>query len=262
MWINLQNGKQWVRAFLAGIGFFFVLLSCAGPKARPLPVKHIVLNSLHFRRPENIGASVKAVPGDSDYLSQPLPDAVFDCKPFQDLFKDVNLAALRGCLWHIKSSASNPHLTYRLKREVKPFIELYDPDNTAPVCIKKLLKTISVPREIFFQSDDFNGEVGCYSARIPLSDEEMLRIPSRLHRFEVAVSLPPDPIPMNDEEMVHLLGTWVLLPFWDGNGKDLLSLVVPEQLCRKCMGEKNLIKKGETLPETWSGPASPTSNVE
>jgi hypothetical protein len=237
-----------------GLGMGGLSVGCSGTPARIYPLKHIVLHSLHFRRPESRGVSPSAFPGERGYQSQPLPDSKWDCKPFRELFSDVKLKTLRECFSRIE--VGNP-LIYRLNRGVAPFLELSDSsrkDQFVPACIKQNLKTINVPREIFFQIDDLHGKIECFSARLRPREEEFLEVSSRLHRFELKIPLPLDTVPSTDEELLHLLGTWALLPFWDENPEELSSLIVPDGICTKCMGEGNLIKDGEPLPQKWTGP--------
>ncbi len=224
--------------------------SCSSaPQKNEHLLQSVLLYNLHFRRPQHLGARPNANWDDEDYFSQSRPNSNWDCEPLQKLFKELKLEAVRSCLRSVNEAKEKRDLSYILKRGTMPILELEDLEK-APLCVKDLLSQIPVPREIFFQSKD-EGRLSCYSSRIPLASEEFLKIRSHLHRFKVKINFPLEPIPKDDRETEFLLSTWVLASFFGEDQNRILSKLVPNEICRKCIGDSHLFLESDSLPPSW-----------
>jgi len=228
----------------------------------------ILLYNLHYRRPVGIGANPVALHDEIDFESHPKPDSHFDCQPLKSLYKDLNLAAVRECL----RNSSKPRIKkvspdqdsggvernaviFELHREITPYLMLEENDQDSdygltPPCFTAVLKKVQVPREIFFQSND-RGQLSCYNAKLPISDEEFLGINAFLNKFKVRVNLPLDHIPTNDTETVHLLATWSLSPFLNQDVQGIPSKIVTSNICQACIGNDKLFLETDSLPPKW-----------
>lgn len=238
-----------------GFDIFWVslfLLSCSSASNNQVhTVHHIWLYNLHFRRPAQIGAAPRAAYGDEEYESHPKPNAQLDCQPLSDLFKNIDLNAFRSCLQSSNQMMVSESLNYRLHREITPYLALEEDDEADPQnCIRILLNQIPVPREVFFQSND-EGQLNCYSSRVWLSQDVFLGIKDSLSSFDVSINFPLPKIPVTDDETLMLLASWAMMPFWDKSRNGFVSRVVPDDLCQKCIGEKNMFLKGDRFPPLW-----------
>lgn len=233
------------------IGFGF-LVACSTASLQDQHLLHkLILYNLHVRRPLTPAASLNAEHGEYDYQSHPKPSANLDCQPLSFLFNQLNMRELRSCFESVSKMQNVKPVSYTLHREHAPFLKLDNPDNSVPQCIAKLLDQIAVPREIFFQSTD-EGELACYSARMPLEGEGKLGIQYYLESTKVVVRLPMEAeVPKNEEEITILLGTWAVTPFVRNEQSMIMAKIATEGVCRKCLGEENVLLDKEGLPPVW-----------
>ncbi len=234
-----------------------ILAACSSaPRKNEKFLQRILLYNLHFRRPEQLGAKMHAVPGEEDYESRPRPNERFDCQPLRDLYKGMDLKAVRECMQNSNQTATlkNPdELVYRLYRDTTPYLLLQVPDDSEtviPECYQKVMNKIPVPREIFFQAID-DRKLDCFNSRIPVVPEEFLGIKGYLYKYKVKVGFPIESPPKTEEETVFLLATWSLMPFFDEDHQMISAKHVPSGLCRTCMGESHLYKDADPLPPFW-----------
>ncbi|MBI2711900.1 MAG: hypothetical protein HYX41_03400 [Bdellovibrio sp.] len=197
-----------------------------------------------------MGAEPQANRGDWDYESKTKPNAKLDCQPYPQLFEKFPLAALRICLKQVNETGKEIHLNYLLKREIVPVLELEDPEE-APSCVQEVMKTLPVPREIFFQSEN-EGKTACYNARLsPQVEDSLLSLKKWLRKFHLNISFPMNRLPLNDEETSMLLETWSISPFWNPDRTAVVGRVVPDSICNRCMGEETLLDPKKGLPPAW-----------
>ena len=220
---------------------------CSGLRTAPRhehQISHLIPYTLRVRRPPGPGADPRVGPGGTDYTSHPLPSANLDCETARELFANLDLAGLRTCLSSLKSS-----VRYRLKRVDAPALELEGPEH-APACLNALLPSIPVPREIFFQSED-EERLLCYSSRLDIEANELagFKVPS--HRLDVRLDFPLLAPPKDDDETRRLLLSWAITPFWNETTSELPSHIVTDEVCRACLGEKNMIKPQDGPQASW-----------
>jgi hypothetical protein len=209
-------------------------------------VSRLIPYTLRLRRPPSASVDPRVGPGGEDYVSYPLPDAKLDCETPSSLVRGLSLSALQECLK--KDTATVFY--YRLKRVDQPLLELDDPDD-APECIRNLLPTIPVPREIFYQAPTATGGIQCYSSRLDVEANQTfgLRLPT--HALAVRVELPLYSVPETADEMTMLILAWSLSPFWEGKPPVLPARAVPDNVCRVCLGEKTMVKPNGPPPTLW-----------
>lgn len=215
-------------------------------------IQKVFVNKLRVRRP--LGASVdpQAGPGGTDYRSNPLPNERLDCETLASMFSELDLGEARRCLSSL--GEGTPPVSYRLRRESRPFLELKSPED-APACLRLALPRIPVPREILFQSPE-KGQYTCYSARLDLEANQTfgeLRLPT--NRVEVLLKFPLAKKPSDDEETIRLLGAWALTLIWGessgGKERRLAAKIVPDRLCRRCLGDESFQKEGDPDHLLW-----------
>lgn len=233
------------------LGICLVISGCSSASLQNTHELHkILLYNLHLRRPDAAGAQPNADLGDYDYESHPSPNARLDCEPLKVLYKEIPLKSLRECLLDPSKMQAAAGASYRLRRATTPYLEIVEKDELAHFCFKQYLPKIPVPREIFFQSNE-SGQLSCYNSRMPMAEEEFLGINSFLFRTVVKISLSKVQVPETDEAWTMLLGTWSMIPFFDGESGVIFSKVVPTDICRQCMSEKNMFKEEDPLPPFW-----------
>ncbi len=263
--MNLLTGLKKLT-FSCGLATSIVFnFSCSSSKKEPSPPRSqkgeiilpgILLYNLHFRRPEQIGASFNAIPGEEDYKSKSPSDARYNCQPLKELYEGIDLQAARECLQNSTQSASlrnTPELRYRLFRDTAPYLALEPPSDSTlsnPECYQKHLSQIPVPREIFFQSK-VRGELDCYNSRLDLKSEEFLRIQSTLYRDHLHVPLPIIDPPQSEEDTILFLATWSLTPFLTRKENTVSAKYVSSYICRTCIGTSHLYGQHDKLPPSW-----------
>jgi hypothetical protein len=234
------------------LGFFISLntISCTSfPKKDPDLLHQILLYNLHLRRTESVGADPRAEKGEEFYEINPKPNEKFDCESLSAFYQHVQIASLRECLLSMNRMKNIPSVSYLLVRDPAPFFKLESPIESAD-CLGRLLPTIPVPREIFFQSPE-KGQLECYSARLPIRYDETLGLKSLFHDVKLTIRFPLASVPESDSELLMLLATWSIIPFWEKSERGVKSILVPESLCRKCMGDQNLFSPNAPLPPLW-----------
>ena len=237
---------------LAPLVFFDGCSSTGRDGGNEHEIQKVFINKMRVRRPLGEGADPKAGPGGLDYRSDPLPNERLDCETLTTMFEGVDLRGLRACF--AKLTAETPAVSYRLRREHRPYLELENPDD-APACLRLELLRIPVPREIVFQSPE-KGHYTCYSARVDLEANQLwggLKVPT--DRLSILMRFPLTKHPSNDEETVRVLAAWALTPIWkEGSGKkgrQLSAKIVPDRLCRRCLGEKDFLSEGDPDHLLW-----------
>lgn len=241
---------------LRNLGICALLLSLSGCASTPdytARVERFLFPTLKIRRPEGASADPKVGPGGRDYRSEPLPNERWDCDAPGALFHEVDLETLRSC-WsqsqrEVSDSKEAIQVTYRLRSEAKPFLELLDPEE-APPCLAQSLPRLPVPREIFFQSIE-RGDLECFSSRLDLEKNRYLGIGIPLSRWDLQVTWPPESVPKSTDELRKILLGWSLRPFWTDEER-LKVLYVPEHFCRKCLEDAWLKEVGpDVTSEIW-----------
>ncbi len=237
---------------------FLVLFSgCSSGKTSSLkPVSSevhrvgaMVISTLHFRRPLVPSADPQAGPGGEDYQSHPPPDSRLDCQPQSQLFAGRDLKAIGDCINHIRSPIS---LVYELHRTAVPVLSLKDPEDTAiAACVRELLREIPVPREIFFQGKSVEGEFGCYASGISPEDDRWWKLNWLTRHARLTVELPRAKALADSRETELQMLTWALAPFRSAATGVMSSRVVPETLCRTCIGDENLIHSPQIALPLW-----------
>jgi hypothetical protein len=218
-------------------------------------IDKIALQTLHFRRPQGAGADPNAGPGGEDYQSKPLPGSNLDCEPADQLFRGLKLDEIRACLNRTESSTQDFILTYSVQKSIQPALvlkneELKKGDSHRPACLDQLLKSIPVPREIYFQGvrEGYPGELGCFASGLTPEAPPLIGFQLMPNRLELVVRIPPlRPLKTNQDVQLLLL-SWVLRPFRDARRNQIEARVVPDRLCRLCIGEKNLVRADSIPP--------------
>jgi hypothetical protein len=159
---------------------------------------------------------------------------------------------LRQCLKGIQEKG---FVTYRLVRDFQPKLEIKEEDDT-PACLLRLLPTIPVPREIVFQSPDL-GTIQCFSSRLNIEADRVVGFRLPVAKAGLLISFPIRTELDSDEAVYRLVLAWALTPLWnDGSfgleekGK-LQAQVMPDRLCKTCVGEKDFITDPETFEPLW-----------
>ena len=227
------------RYLLLSIGFqaLSLLGSCTTPPKNQRSIGQVWPDQLRVRRPVSAGAAADIEPGGVDYTSRPLPNEKLDCETYESLFQKLDVKSLRQCF---ETQTEVHDLDYLLVRKPVPEMELTDHEK-APKCIQTLLMTIPVPREIIFRAEEpTDAKPRCWSSRLNIEADEVfgLKLPSAA--LSVHIALPLLPVPKDDAEVVRLLGSWALTPFFrdlpGGAHGRLRSQIVPDRLCDQCMG--------------------------
>src|SRR4051812_34273419 len=105
---DLCNPCAWFKMIIVMIRFGIIILllslfscSSSGKKSQPkdgIALREMLLYNLHYRRPDVPGASPTAIQGESEYETNPRPDARFGCTPLKMLFREIKLGEFRTCL--------------------------------------------------------------------------------------------------------------------------------------------------------------------
>lgn len=226
-------------------------------------VEQMVLPSLYYRRPESIPADPLVGPGGEDYRSQPLPDARLDCKPARALFSGKNpidLEAVRSCLASIKKPVE---AVYRLRKDYRPALVLEKDEKKTPPCLVSSLSEIPVPREIVFQSPQIDGSLACYASGIRPENDRPIPFRWIKHGWELGVQLPLEENPENVEQTRLLLLSWALRPFKTEAGDLFVVKVVPDSLCRICLGDDARYRDfSPSGMELWPLPADDDAEID
>lgn len=206
---------------------------------------------MRVRRPKTESANPVAQAGGSDYQTTKEVDPRFDCRPVDSLFPEFQASKLRACFLTI---APNTTVTYRFVRKAQPYFEIDEPEE-APECLVHYLKTIPVPREIIFQTP-VKSNLDCYTARVDLESSEKFGIKMPMARLDMNVRFPLRRLPSDDADTLRLIQGWALTPFFkDVRNADSVpevsATLMPERLCKACMGEKTLSKDLELEAPLW-----------
>lgn len=260
-----------VRAF-AITALLLAIMSCShgrsGEVASPRrehALRQLIPYTLKIRRPVSPGADPKAGPGGIDYHADPLPDESFDCRDASWLFREINLTEARECLAALSAPTAPDqerairHLLFTVRWIPVPELELdassFGEEKSAD-CLKKVFARLPVPREIFFQSNE-GGPLGCYSSRLAIESNELAGFKLPIHKTALRIEIPFKPLPKTDAEMRMVLMTWVLTPFWKRKENTLSAHIVPDVICRRCLGEKTMLGPTDPKPISWPSDAPP-----
>lgn len=247
----LRHAASAAAALLAGA------TGCSsGPSGRyQHAIHHLALDNVQFRRPPVESATDSVDPDEEGYRTTPMPSARLGCQNRHEFFANLDFGKVGNCLNSIKEEY---RAFYRLERDIQPKLVLEDPEK-APQCLRELLPELPVPREIVFQTDEeAENPLSCYASRLDLSADRFLGIPNPLKHTYVQVGFPlisPD-LAATPARTVNFLASWVLTPFFSDT-RELSAKVVPNVVCRACMGDMGLLKP-EDRPVYW--PASPDGN--
>jgi hypothetical protein len=229
-------------------------------------IDRIALVNLHFRRPQGAAADPQAGPGGEDYQSHPLPNSRLDCQPVEKLFTGLKLDAIRECLSASNLSDQDFILTYSVQKSIQPSLKLRPEQKLEekrqkgkkkkphrPACVDELLSEIPVPREIYFQGirNTQKEELGCFAAGLTPDTSPLLGVRLMPEKTELAVSIPPRRPLKTNQDVQLLLLSWVLRPFWNTQRNQMEARVVPDRLCRLCIGEKNMVYDGIPAVPLW-----------
>jgi len=195
-----------------------------------------------------------------------------DCEETSFLFKDLDREALAQCFRSMKEPLT---LSYVLDRSHWPKLILEDRDlqeGEIYSCVEKLLKEISVPREIFFMTDepltqsDEGGVERCMTSRLYLDSDRFLGVKFPGGGLAVEVTFPLSFLPAEGSAGAHdveriLLG-WSLTPFFhETDGAGVLARRVTTRMCNKCFG-RMYRPKPKVVPLTKTWPPEPASGQE
>ncbi|MCM2322762.1 MAG: hypothetical protein NDJ90_05835 [Oligoflexia bacterium] len=208
----------------------------------------LVLRNLRVRRPPGPAADPRVSPGGPDYVSQPLPSANFDCEPIESIYSQLDLEAIRKCLGGIPETTK---ASYRLRREPVPYWRL-EKEKGTPACLLETLERLPVPREIVFQSRE-SGRMICYASRLDLEWDEVasLAVKSPLKVTRLRLEFPVSAHLADAEQVKAVLTAWSLRPFLLGEREEILSKVVPDELCRACLGQGSFIGPFDPPQRHW-----------
>lgn len=218
-----------------------ILPACSSTKLKSdHDVFELIPSTLRMRRPETVAADPRVGPGGIDYRSERPPNERFDCEVMAALYREMSLEEIRVCLDSPLEVPLLGFVTYRLRRANQPYWELEDAPE-APACIRKNLSRIPVPREIIFQSQ-IERRISCYSSRIDIEQDEMMgvKVPF-LGKQSMKLPLPISREIGNDPALLRLLSAWSVTPFWKEDGRFVRARLVPDAICRKCLGEKGMV---------------------
>lgn len=212
--------------------------ACSSIPKNEYIVRKLVPTQLKVRRPIGLGADPHASPGGLDYRSQTPQNEVFHCINPKVLFKEIPISEIKNCLISIQSQIS---ITYRLIRAPMPFLELIS-EKEVPECFKNKLTRIPVPREIIFRAPPLaaekEGALYCYSSRLNIEANDWMGVKLPSSPEILKIELPIKPIPADEEALVRLLTSWAITPFWDKEHQGLKAKILPDHLCKKCIGEE------------------------
>lgn len=209
-------------------------------------ISQFVPYNVHFRRTSAKGADPFAGPGGTDYVSEVPPNERFDCEPIARLFRELDLAKIRGCLAGISEGTE---IQFHLKREPSPSFVLDENEKTPP-CFRNDLPVIPVPREIFFETIEESKGV-CYASRLNIEEDELFWVKMPIAKRALRLQLPLSEPPQTDEETILLLFSYAITPFWSGTPRTLPSFYVPDSLCNACIGKKNRVNRSTLPAELW-----------
>ncbi len=239
-----------VGAFL-GFAISSSLTSCSAVPVNTHFVSKMFPSTLRVRRPGGAGADPVAGPGGADYKSAPLPNAQLDCESASSLLRNLHVSKLRECL---NSSQPPQNVSYRLRREAAPYLELLDAEK-APVCLRRELPRIPVPREILFQAQNEEGALECFSARLTLELDQKMGFRLPIEKWALQLTVPYQPPIASDSELEREFQSWVLTPIWSaGSENGIPAQIVPDAICKRCLGESVFLKELPSEPDalpTW-----------
>jgi hypothetical protein len=227
---------------------FVCILSCSSVPKNEKIIKRIIPKQIRMRSPPSPGADPLAGPGGADYKSLSAPHPQFECEKAEKLFDHFDLKKIKDCLLSVKKPMG---LLYRLKREVISHLFLI-PNSETTQCVKALLSQIPVPREIIYQAHEeapLEGapvkRLNCYASRLDLEANEWMGARLPTHRVDIKVWIPLEVEPRSDEELLGVLTSWAITPLWDEQIQGLRAKILPDHLCKKCIGEKEWLKGNE-----------------
>lgn len=225
---------------------------------KPYAVNQILggVQWIRVRRPAAESADPKAGPGGSDYRATPAPDERLDCQSLETLLQPVVSDALVSCLQTLNTQfgaegAEAREFGYRLVRETQPKLELQDADE-APECLKTVLPSIPVPREIFFMVRDRQDRLACLSSRVPMDAGDFLGVRLPAKGVEVRLKFPDPNLPKDRAAAGRWLQAWVMTPyFYFEQDHKIQGKYVPESICGQCFGDRMILEKRTDLIPHW-----------
>lgn len=169
---------------------------------------------------------------------------------YQKLISSISSKELLQCLNSIESGTA----LYNFSFQSQPRLIL-DPDEPdQPVCLKKLLPELPLPREIYFLGrQEIKEPLQCYSASFNTQANKILDADFLSRKLNFMLSFPISRELKNDRDLL----IWLMVTTFDllsrgldGGGKQIHADVVPEQLCRQCFENDPYFedKKSEKIP--------------
>jgi hypothetical protein len=223
--------------------------SCSSAPVQPKSVRKILPFNLQVRRPPGPGANPHAGPGGEDWTSRPLPTAKLDCESAVALVQAMPLGEIRACLSSLGTgNQTAPEARYRLRPEPVPKLELLDPEG-APECLRRVLPEIPVPREIVFQAR-VEERVDCYASRLDLEAGTVFGVRMPWKKWNLKLRFPLE-VELKDEAITaRWLAAAAVTPLFGGDPAELRSMLMPDALCKRCMGEEAFLR-GRTAEVEW-----------
>lgn len=226
-------------------------LGCSTAPANVRQVHNLIPASVRWRRPAGPGADPQAGPGGWDYTSHPLPDAHWDCKRPYDVLGQLPIYPIQACLNSLKKPLE---ISFELNDDFSPGLDL-EVSSDQPACLLATLKRIPIPREIIFQ--EAQSPYACASARLSLEADQFKMIRPPFRTAILKIQLPLAAPLLTGGETVRLLEGWALSAFPDPSTRSFPSQLVPDSICRQCLGEEPWRPREDEPPESWPVPRSP-----
>ena len=181
-----------------------------------------------------------------------------DCRApsefYQKLYNSLTAKELIQCLNSIESGQAQ----YIFSFQAQPKLDV-DPDENQPDCLKKLLPSIPLPREIYFLGKvDPKQALECYSASFNTEQGSLMGTGILTKKLKFQIPFPLSRELKSDRDLlIWLMVTTLDLMSQglDGGGKQIHADVVPDSTCRQCFGKDPLFdaKKSEKIPASmWN----------
>ena len=228
-----------LRAVVGALFGLSVMSSCSSAPTDYV-LKDMLPRNLRVRRPPTEGANPKSNPGGADYQNE--NNLSNSCQKVSELFLipefQLRLEEIRKCFATLKEPVT---VNYRLKREPAPYLFLDEDPKTTPDCLKLTLKRIPVPREIIFDSTEFNrlGERDCYTSHLDVEANDLLGAKLPTHKLALTIEFPLPHVPVTDDETSRLLSSWSVGMFRDPDTGDWRAKYLSSKLCKQCIGERH-----------------------
>ncbi len=194
-------------------------------------VKAVALTAIQFNRPDY-------EPADQDDFTHQARN--LNCVPPEQLWSEFlepsHAKLIMNCLNSLESGVGR----YLYIPKTQPYLELNaDVIKRQPECLLKTLKTIPLPREIYFLGKEAGtepeSELECYSASFSTKTNRVLDAELRYARINVNFEFPLSRKLMNEKDLQIWLET-KLLGILNQNENDFMirASLVPDLTCTQC----------------------------